>query len=98
MATTGFRAALPEQARLADSGLACDHQRAAVTFGQAIEGVAEFPQLLVAADHDRAQKLRHGSEHATADAEKAVPNARSRASWRGRPGAQSLLGHLVADA
>jgi hypothetical protein len=66
MATTSFRGGLPEQARLADSGLACDHQRATVAVGHAIETVADFTELLVASDHDRAQKPRHGSEHATA--------------------------------
>ena len=62
---TRIRGSLPNQARLADTCLAEDHQRRAVTRGQAIEGGSQHPQLLVATHEHRAQQLRHASEHAT---------------------------------
>jgi hypothetical protein len=55
----GIRGSFPNQARLSDTCLAEDHQRRAVTRGQAIEGGSQHPQLLVAAHQHRAQQLRH---------------------------------------
>jgi hypothetical protein len=84
VATTSFRGGLTEQARLADAGLACDHQRAAVAFGQAIESVADFPGLLVASDHHRGQEVGHGSEHATPTRQSRRVGAGAAASASGR--------------